>query len=413
MYGKIKPIISFKQHGFTKKRKTATNLVEFTSCVVNVIESGKQLDVIYTDFSKAFDRVSHSVLISKLTELGIFSHAVNWIESYLRGRSQVVKIGSSRSKIIQVVSGVPQGSHLGPLLFILFVNDIPDIFKTANCLMYADDVKIFHPVSSITDANELQSDLDAFTLWCRNNRLALNVSKCKQMSYTRRIKNTITFSYCINQTPLTRVSQIRDLGVLFDSDICFNNHVNAIVTKACSMLGFLFRLCSEFRNPNSLKALYCAHVRSHLEYCSVVWFPYYDTYSHKIESVQKKFLKFLFYRFGWYRLVKYAPYNFKCKLVHLESLEDRRRNSSVFFFHDILSGHIDAPNLLSKINFNVPSHVLRNFSLFKIQSHRTNYGSMEPLNRMAALVNEFISTLDLDITDGKNRLRQVMKARRI
>ena len=156
----ISNVIPPAQHGFMNGRNTITNLLEFTNFANRTLESECQLDVIYTDFQKAFDRVQHCVLLSKLQTLGIHSQVLNWIGSYLMNRSQYVVIAGKKSLTFSVASGVPQGSHLGPILFLMFMWDIPNCIKNARCLMYADDIKLFFPIKNILDASLLQRDLN-------------------------------------------------------------------------------------------------------------------------------------------------------------------------------------------------------------------------------------------------------------
>ena len=138
-----------------------------------------------------------------------------WIKSYLSNRQQIVRVSGWTSKPINVTSGVPQGSHIGPLLFLLFMNDVPNVLNYSNCLMFADDLKMFYSVKSRLDAMNLQRDLDMLSLWCQQNCLSLNINKCKTISFHRK-KLPIQFSYKIDHTELERVSEVNDLGVLFD-----------------------------------------------------------------------------------------------------------------------------------------------------------------------------------------------------
>ena len=177
---KLHTVFSKSQHGFIKGRSTLTNLIDFVSLALKTMESGAQLDVIYTDFKKAFDRVKHSVLLNKLERIGITSTLLNWIRTYLTGRSQFVKLSGWTSRTFKVTSGVPQGSHLGPLLFILFINDVTKVFKTCSThSLYADDLKICRVVKTLRDTLNLQRDLESLSLWCQVNQLDLNISKCK------------------------------------------------------------------------------------------------------------------------------------------------------------------------------------------------------------------------------------------
>lgn len=194
LYFSLKEMLSPAQHGFVKGRSTCTNLVLFSQFCLDEMEKGKQVDVLYTDFVKAFDRVHHGLLLQKMLKLGINDTFLKWLRSYLSNRRQTVRIDGHSSDFIKVVSGLPQGSHLGPLLFTIFINDLPSVLKFSRCLMYADDVKIFHSVASMHDCFNLQSDIDCFLTWCNYNHLELNFSKCKIFSATR-LRNVISCNY--------------------------------------------------------------------------------------------------------------------------------------------------------------------------------------------------------------------------
>lgn len=187
LYFLVKEYISPYQHGFIKGRSTSTNLTLFSNFVLKQLEYGNQCDAVFTDFAKAFDRVNHSILLDKLDHMGLHSNFLKWFRSYLTDRTQFVHINNTNSDVIYATSGVPQGSHLGPLLFLIFVNDIPEFIKESSCLMYADDLKIFRSVKSISDCVKLQEGLSKLQNWCESNSLPLNVAKCQAMSFSRRL----------------------------------------------------------------------------------------------------------------------------------------------------------------------------------------------------------------------------------
>jgi len=178
-------LISPCQHGFVKRRSTTTNLLEFTSFVLDGFNKKLQTDVIYTDFSKAFDSVNHSLLLFKLDLLGFPNNQLTWISRYLNGRSQRVLFKNAVSKMINVTSGVPQGCHLGPLLFTLLINDLQSIVNHSHVLMYADDVKLCFSYNNIESGFCLQSDINIFQEWCQYNLLNFNYLKCNVMTIYR------------------------------------------------------------------------------------------------------------------------------------------------------------------------------------------------------------------------------------
>lgn len=248
--------------------------------------------------------------------------------------------------------------------------------------------KIFSHVSSISDMTHFQLDLNKFSFWCSQNYLSLNVDKCKHVSYYRN-KPVFTSHYRLNNCRLDTLIEIRDLGVQFSRNLSFNSHIKIIVAKAYSMLGFLKRVCRRFNNVDALIAVYCAHVRSHLEYAAVVWSPYYSVYSCSIESIQKKFVLFaLRRRYPRHLYLELPSYLFRCDILNLSTLSLRRKLFCIRFIYDVLSNRIDSLFILSEINFVVPSRRLRsNNTLFKIPFIRTNFGISDPLFVMFSLCN--------------------------
>jgi len=215
-------LFSNKQYGFIKGRSTVLQLLNILDDWTERLESGGQIDVIYTDFEKAFDRVPHNRLISKLYKYNINENIIKWIKAYLHNRVQRVKINSCFSDWANVVSGIPQGSILGPLLFIIYINELPNICESGSQLfLYADDAKIYHHIFSDRDKENLQSDLARLTSWADNWLIKLNIDKCKKLSFGRLVNSTgctdRTDFYSINNINLENVDSIKDLGVTLDS----------------------------------------------------------------------------------------------------------------------------------------------------------------------------------------------------
>ncbi|CAK1585452.1 unnamed protein product [Parnassius mnemosyne] len=181
------------------------------------MSSGNEVDCIYNDFSKAFDTVNHSVLIEKLhTLFGIHGCLLDWFASYLTDRTQRVVISGFVSSEIIPTSGVPQGSHLGPLLFIMFIDDIKHCIRNSEFELYADDLKICKIVNNNTDQIQLQEDIDRITEWCRQNKMSLNTNKCYHIKFSRKF-NKYNSSYNINGVDLAKVDEVKDLGIAIDT----------------------------------------------------------------------------------------------------------------------------------------------------------------------------------------------------
>ena len=168
-----------------RNRSTLSNLLEYRVFLSEALESGGQVDSVYTDYSKAFDRVDHGLLKRKLIKWGFSPRIVSWIYSFITNRVQTVKIYNFVSRDISVNSGVPQGSHCGPILFTIFVNDLFDCIKYSHCLMFADDMKIFKAINNHDDHLRLQCDLNEIYEWSLLNKLELNIEKCHSISFTR------------------------------------------------------------------------------------------------------------------------------------------------------------------------------------------------------------------------------------
>ena len=168
-----------EQHGFVKKRSTLTNLVIYTDFISEALNDYNQVDSLYLDFSKAFDSVDHSILLYKLRNMGMSGGILRWLSSYLCNRELSVKIFGYKSRSFIATSGVPQGSDLGPLLFILFIIYIKQNISNSRFVVYADDIKLFHRINSKNDSDSLKDDLSNIFHWSIVNRLPFNVDKCK------------------------------------------------------------------------------------------------------------------------------------------------------------------------------------------------------------------------------------------
>ena len=193
--------------------------------------------MIYTDFSKAFNRIHHGLLLRKLTNIGLPNDFMKWLTSYLTDRVQNVKLESSISKDITVYSGVPQGSHLGPILFALYVNDLCNELVNCEFLFYADDLKIFKRIDNLNDVSLLQNNLLTISSWCKDNFMQLNITKCKVITFSRkRTSNRLLCDYAINEEVIKRCTR-----VLLDEKVNMNEHVDNICKKAMKIFALVKR----------------------------------------------------------------------------------------------------------------------------------------------------------------------------
>lgn len=399
IFAQIKNRITNSQHGFFKGRSTTTNLLEFVNYSLVAMEKGNQVETLYTDFSKAFDRLDIPMLIFKLEKIGFEKSLLNWIESYLTDRQQIVKFNEKKSNPIQVTSGVPQGSHLGPLLFILYINDISFTLKHIRVLIYADDMKLFLEIKKDNDLNIFRNEIESFYKWCCKSLLALNVKKCNVITYSRKLCTTNT-SFSLGNQSVPRCDKIRDLGIILDSKLTFIDHYNTIVHRASNMLHFIKRFCYNFQDPYTIKTLYVAYVRSILEYCCIVWSPHMKRHEERIESIQKQFLLYALRRLEW-TVYPLPSYESRCMLINIQTLKERRDYFMASFVNDIVSQRIDSPSILSKLNFYVPTRQLRNRTLFAVEYYRTNYAKFGPINQMMMVYNQHCERIDLSMSRPK------------
>lgn len=393
IFPNVKTYLTSKQHGFMPKRSTVTNLAIFSQFTAAAIDSRSQVDVIYTDFSKAFDKLDHSVLLKKLSLFGFSDLLVKFWTSYLVNRRQFVGYNGFRSESFFVTSGVPQGSNLGPLLFSIFINDLPDVLKSES-LLFADDLKIYREVKDISDCLLLQNDVDSVSKWCDFNKLHLNISKCKVATFSLK-SNPVHFDYSVSSQVIERCTIIRDLGVYFDQKFSFSEHIRVTSKSAVRSLGFLLRNCNSFKNIMALKTLYVALVRSKLDYCNLIWHPCYNAHHKSLESVQRKFLKFLAFRIDGI----YPPRGYDQDLLlnrfSMVSLKLRWNICSLDFLIKLFYNKIDSPELLSMVPIFIPrisSRTSLDFYLFA----RTNVLLKSPIFIMCGNFNKIADLCDIN-----------------
>lgn len=287
----ISPKLSLSQFGFLRGKSTNQQLLSLLNIVHNNLDHRSSTDVIYLDIKKAFDSVSHSKLLYKLWSFGITGRLWSWFQAYLSNRSQMVVINGAQSGILPVTSGVPQGSVLGPLLFLIFINDLPQSLVSVVPLIFADDTKCIQSVYSSFDEASLQKDLNSLHAWSENNMLCFNTLKSYHMRFPSSPESVL---YYLNNQAITTRDQVRDLGVWFSNDLSWSKHISHITSKAYQSLYLIRRSFNSALLPTHVrKALYVSLVRSHLTYCSVIWRPQYQRDILQLERVQRRATKWI------------------------------------------------------------------------------------------------------------------------
>lgn len=379
------------QHGFLSGRSTVTNLVTITQFISEQLDKKKQVDVVYTDLSSAFDTIDHGILLQKLSSFGMCPSSKRLMSSYLCNRMNYVQYNGFVSREFVSHSGIPQGSNLGPLLFLAYINDLLDSFE-CSVLAYADDIKFYSVIDSRHDIELMQSSLDLFADWCSSNSLKINPRKCCFVSYARG-KNVIPSRYVIGGSAIEKCTTFKDLGVLFDSQLTFNPHIYNLCSKASRTLGFVMRTSAYFTDCATLKALYFAFIVSTLEYAAVVWSPHYITHQLAIERIQRKFLKFLSFKIDGVYPCRGIDYDQLLERHNFHSLTKRREHHGARFIFKLAHGHFDTPNLLAIVNFHVPRVSARCPVTFALPTPHTNNFRNAPINRCLRIGNLYFDDI--------------------
>lgn len=349
IFNHFRPKISNCQYGFVPKRSTTTNLLNQLQLITDSMNRGYQMDVIYTDFQKAFDSVQFPVLLRKLRIIGLSDGLLKLCHSYLYGRKQFVKFNGSASTCYEVNSGVGQGSKLGPLFFLVMINDLCLSVKHSVPSLFADDLKLSLEINTSMDCVLLQEDLDSVVSWSIENELFFNFSKCSVMTFSLN-RDIITSSYRMGAQVLNRAINVKDLGVIFDRKLSFEAHITAVVKSSFRMLGFIKRTCRYFRNTSTIMTLYNAFVRSKLEYAAIIWDPLVENRRNQIERVQKKFIRYLHTKITG--LDSYSvPYDGLISRYEILSLHDRRQQAKVAYMRKLIHGHEENRYLLELFQF--------------------------------------------------------------
>ena len=323
-------LLSRFQHGFVPGRSCITQLLDVMDKWTEIVEAGGSIDVVYLDFAKAFDKVPHHRLLMKMKSYGIEGKVVGWVEAFIRERRQRVCMNGVRSEWIDVTSGVPQGSVLGPVLFTIFINDLPERVLSMMCL-YADDSKIFREICSRKDADMLQRDLDSSVQWGTDWDMVYNTGKCHVMHINGDPLQTRYYMKSDNEVvELSSVEEERDLGVLVDVDLRFRNHIDQLVTKGNQLTGMIKRGI-RYKSPDVIKRIFTTVVRPHLEYGNVIWHPVYKAQVNEIEKVQRRATRLI-------RRIRDWEYEERLKYLNLHSLTYRRFRGDAIEIYKYLHG---------------------------------------------------------------------------
>ena len=303
------------QHGFQQKASCISQLLECMENWTQNLDKKLETDIIYLDFAKAFDTVPHNRLLSKLSHAGISGKLLTWLRLFLTNRYQRVQLRNGCSSWIKVKSGVPQGSILGPTLFLIYINDLPMNIES-NIKLFADDTKLYSSISSPADCLKLQEDLDTLSEWSRNWLLSFNETKCVVL----KIRKSLDFTYSMNNIPLDEVDNQKDLGVYISDNLHPRYHIQEITKSASKRIGLIKR-CFSNRSPDIISTLYKSIVRPVLEYGSPIWSPWHKKDIDTLDKIQDRCV----------RLANPRP--------TMSTLTRRRKISDLVEVYKLINGH--------------------------------------------------------------------------
>ena len=361
--GQVVDKITPKQHGFVAGRSCLSNLLDSIDSINEMLANGDNVDVFYMDFQKAFDTVPHHRLLTKMKNLGINNHMISVISDFLSDRTFNVRVGDSKSKAYKVTSGIPQGSILGPLLFLIYINDLPEGIKN-KILLFADDVRM---CSNASYPDVSQGDIDKMLNWQNKWLLKFNIvdQKCKVMHIGKTNPKHI---YKIDGMDLPSVEEEKDLGVLMTSNYNWDTHINKCIKKANSCTAWITRSIIS-RDKEVMLKLYTSLVRPHLEYCVQLWNP---KACHgnwglimDIENVQRRYTRLI-------DGIGLMTYRERLNNLSITTLVERRARGDLLETFKIVNGIVDYGR-----------------DMFILS--RSGQNLIHPPNKVTKLQNEFFS----------------------
>ena len=324
-------LLSDKQFGFRPGASTQEAVLQVTRACHLAMELGNSTGCVFFDISKAFDTLPHHLVLLSLVKVGISGSLLLWLQDYLTDRSQRVVLYGAASQPANVTSGVPQGSILGPLLFIIFMDSLctMTLSPRSGLTMYADDICYHKEVASAADCDTIQEDVNLIFKWASNHDLRLNVSKTKAMLVSRK-RSTPVLSLRLGESAIETVSSYKYLGITITANLSWSLHLNATCCKAKRLIGYLYRYFRQ-ASTSTLNRLYQAIILPILSYGGCIWDPHHTTYTTKLEKVQEFAAKVVTRRWS-------TPGADLVTELHWPSLQQRRHLSKLCLCRRILQG---------------------------------------------------------------------------
>ena len=381
----IRPLLSSHQYGFLPKRCLQNLLLSYLF-VTEALDHSEAVDAIYLDFSKAFDTIPHSRLLYKLWRIGITGPLWLWFKDYLSNRHHYVEINGTKSNLLPVLSGIPQGSVLGPLLFLIYIDDLPNCLTYSLISLFADDTKLLLNVMKFNDAN-LQSDLHAVLGWCDNWDLKFNLDKCYAMHFSNGSAPSVT-KYSLGSHTIHNLPHICDLGIQVNNSLSFEHHYKSICNKAYQCLYMIHRSLHLHSAPTETKKqLYLSLVRSKLTYCSQLWRPLLIKHIIMLENVQRRATKFITNDYS-------SNYKIRLQRLHLLPLMYWLELQDLLYLIKNLQYPSVSLNIYNHVSF-VASKTRRNHLMLKYKHTKSSIARHFYFNRVVKLWNA-VQPVDLN-----------------
>jgi len=391
-------LIRNSQHGFTKNRSCLTNILSFMESVTLHVDEGNPVDIVYLDFAKAFDKVPYERLFKKLEAHGVTGPVLNWIRNWLSSRRQKVSISQQDSYWRDVTSGVPQGSVLGPVLFLIYINDL-DSKIISKLAKFADDTKLCKIIRNVADVIILQNDLDSLHEWATDWQMNFNTDKCAVMHIGH---NNKCSQYQLGNAELKSIVKEKDLGIIIDNTLKFSEQCNTAVKCANRTLGLIKRTIKN-RSKDVIISLYKALVRPKLEYCIQAWRPFLRKDIDSMERIQRRATRII-------TECKGLNYESRLKALDLISIEDRQTRGDLIQVFKYIKGidNVDYKEFFQLAdNSRTRGH---SFKIIKVRSRleiRRNFFSQRVVNKWNELPQYVVEAES--VNTFKNRLDSYWK----
>ena len=359
-------ILNTNQYGFREGHSTSSALIDFIHKVVSAIDKGETMLGLFLDLRKAFDTLDHDIMIEKLQMLGIRGTILNLFKSYLSNRKQMVIMNKSKSQLKHIRCGVPQGSILGPLLFLLYINDIVHASNILKFILFADDTSIFLSHKNIhTLQSNFNNEIKLIFQWFNSNKLTINEKKTNFIIFTKKTFNKESISIKIGESAIQRVSSTKFLGVVIDEKLSWANHVDIICNKLCKSIGVMYKLKSL---PTSiLRMIYYAIMYPYLHYAITVWGNCALVHQERLFKLQKRAIRIINHESF---LAHTSPMFYSCNMLQYRDIYIYE--TGVFMY--LCQNHYLPEYLLNLFIFNsdVHSYNTRSAAHFHLPNVRTS-----------------------------------------